>query len=367
MTLLTQSRPATARQVPPVSGGALPSLTGMRWVAAFMVFAYHIRNFGYFGGQGGRIMNWAFGAGACGVSFFFILSGFVLAWSARPHDRSRAFWRRRVARIYPVHLATTALTVLLACTLVPSLRPGSLPESLANLALVSAWKQDWWQTLNPVSWSLTCEAFFYAVFPALHAILRRLGPRALTGVVAANVVLVIAWPWANERYHLGWWLPHFPLTRLPEFILGAAAARLVQLGAWRGPGLDASMAMTLIGYFLIGQLPGPYGTAACTVLGLTCLICAAARADLGVAPSSLWRHPWLVRLGEWSFAFYMIHILVLRTGEQLFGTNPQLALGSALAATLAAFLVSLTLAWALYQAVERPGRRLLLSSRPLRP
>ncbi|MEV7188729.1 hypothetical protein [Kitasatospora sp. NPDC093102] len=92
------------------------------------------------------------------------------------------------------------------------------------------------------------------------------------------------------------------------------------------------------------------------------LIPAAARADLTGTPS-FWRHPYLVRLGEWSFAFYMIHILVMRTGEALFGDQPHLATVPALAITAAVFALSLTLAWALYAGVERPGRRLLLRSR----
>ncbi|MFD7106462.1 acyltransferase family protein [Streptomyces celluloflavus] len=362
MALTTQR---SRRQETPASPlpGLLPSLTGMRWVAAFVVFVYHVRNFGYFGpDQSGRLVNWAFGAGAAGVSFFFILSGFVLAWTARPGERARTFWRRRLARIYPVHLATAAVALLLAYTLVPGLRPGGIREAVANLLLVSSWNPQWWQALNPVSWSLTCEAFFYAAFPALYAILRRLGPRGLTVLALAGGALVVLLPWANTHHALGWTLYSFPLARLPEFVLGAALGLLVKAGAWRGPGLDVSLAITLTGYFLTAQLPYEYGYAACTVTGLALLIPAAATADLTGTPS-FWRHPRMVRLGEWSFAFYLIHILVMRTGEALFGARPHLAAVPALVATVAALALSLVLAWALYEGVERPGRRLVLRSR----
>ncbi|MFF3404422.1 acyltransferase family protein [Streptomyces sp. NPDC002659] len=163
----------------------------MRWIAAFVVFVYHVQNFGYFGGAGGRIVDWAFGAGATWVSFFFILSGFVLAWSARPGDNARGFW---------------------------------------------------WQTLNPVSWSLTCEAFFYAAFPALYAALRRLGPPSLAVLVVAGTAAVSLLPVVNNHFALGWALSSFPLARFPEFVLGAAIGRLVQVDAWREPGSEASMA-----------------------------------------------------------------------------------------------------------------------------
>ncbi|MFM9615051.1 acyltransferase family protein [Streptomyces niveiscabiei] len=350
------ARPAVARVPPPK--GSLPSLTGMRWAAALLVFLHHIRNFGYFGGESGRLVDWAAGPGAVGVSFFFVLSGFVLAWSARDGDKAHRFWRRRLARIYPVHLVTALLTLLLAATLVPGLRPSGTGETVANLLLVSSWKRDWWQAVNPVSWSLTCEAFFYAVFPLLHLLLRRLGSRALAGALTAAALLVLLLPWANLHYSLGWTLTSNPAARLPEFVLGAAAGYLVRLGTWRGPGLDVSLALTVVGYFLTHQLPSSYSTSACTVIGLTLLIPAAATADLRGLPS-FWRHRRLVVLGEWSFAFYMIHVLVLHLAEQLLPLH-HLPTPLALTATTTALLLSLALAWALYEGIERPARRLLL-------
>lgn len=67
-----------------------------------------------------------------------------------------------------------------------------------------------------------------------------------------------------------------------------------------------------------------------------------------------------MRLGELSFAFYMIHLLVLRAGTELLGTKPHFGLLAGLAVTTTAFAVSLGLSWLLYEAVERPARRLLL-------
>ncbi|MFI8829040.1 acyltransferase family protein [Streptomyces sp. NPDC053431] len=331
----------------------------MRWAAAFVVFVYHVRNFGYFGGESARIIDWAFGAGATGVSFFFILSGFVLVWSARPRDSARVFWQRRIARIYPVHLATAAAALVLAFTLVPGLRPSGPTEAFSNLLLVSSWNPNWWQALNPVSWSLTCEAAFYATFPALYAGLRRLSPRCLNALAVVCIAAVMLLPWINSYFTLGWTLHSFPLARFPEFVLGAAIGRLVQIGTWRGPGAEAAMGLTLIGYFLAHQLPGGGSYAAFTVVGLACLIPAAALNDLHGA-RSLWRRPWLVRLGEWSFAFYMIHILVMRIVEHLLGRHPELETGHALALAIAVFAVSLGLSWALYRWVEQPGQRCIL-------
>ncbi|MFF8513310.1 acyltransferase family protein [Streptomyces sp. NPDC015492] len=344
-------------------GPRLPSLTGLRCIAAFMVFFYHARNFGYFEpGQSGQLVNWAFGPGVMGVSFFFILSGFVLSWSARSEEPARAFWRRRLARIYPIHLVTAVITLLLAYTLLPGLQPSGAREAAANLLLVSAWRREWWQALNPVSWSLVCEAFFYAVFPVLQVGLRRLSVRTLKATAFTGVLCVMLLPWANTHYALDWALHSSPISRLPEFVLGMTLGLLVKNGVWRGPGLDISLAVTLIGYFLAAQIPPEYGYAACTVTGLALLIPAAATADLTRTPSP-WRRPYLVRLGELSFAFYMIHILVMRCAELLFGTRPRLETYPALAVTAAILAVSLALAWVLYISIERPGQRLLLPAR----
>lgn len=78
---------------PPPTVTRLDSLTGLRWWAAFGLFAYHMTNVAPLPGQS------LFYVGNYGVSFFFVLSGFVLTWSARPHITVRQFYFRRFARI----------------------------------------------------------------------------------------------------------------------------------------------------------------------------------------------------------------------------------------------------------------------------
>jgi peptidoglycan/LPS O-acetylase OafA/YrhL len=357
----TRTGETAARDSPAAALPSLPSLTGLRWMAALLVFGLHVNNFGYFGGAGGRLVTWGFGAGATGVSFFFVLSGFVLTWSARPHDRALAFWRRRIARIYPVHLVTLTVALAMAYSLAHQPRP-TPKQALSNLLLLHSWWRPWWQTLNPVSWSLACEAFFYAAFPLLILLLRRLGVRGSAALGALSVVAIMVLAWADAHH---WWtyeLYSLPAARLPEFVLGAVTARLVLLGRWRGPGLEASLALAIIGYFLVPQVTPGYSATVCTIAGFTLLIPAAAVADVQGLPS-LWRRRRLVRLGELSFAFYMIHLLVLRAGTQLLGTKPHFGLLAGLAVTTVAFSVSLGLSWVLYEAVERPARRLLLRRR----
>ncbi|WP_255544132.1 acyltransferase [Micromonospora sp. ATA51] len=64
--------------------GRLPSLTGLRWVAALLVFGFHVATMRIVAEPDYQaVVDWLFTLGLSGVEFFFILSGFVLVWSYR--------------------------------------------------------------------------------------------------------------------------------------------------------------------------------------------------------------------------------------------------------------------------------------------
>ncbi len=124
-----------------------------------------------------------FGLGASGVSFFFVLSGFVLAWSARPGDTKLGFWRRRLAKIYPNHLAMFLIVLLVMVAWGDRL---DLTPVLANLFLVQTWPwaDGYAYTVNSVSWTLCCELFFYLCLPFVLPTLRRVP----TGWIYAGLI-----------------------------------------------------------------------------------------------------------------------------------------------------------------------------------
>jgi peptidoglycan/LPS O-acetylase OafA/YrhL len=317
---------------------------------------------------GTGVASLLFGAGEIGVSFFFVLSGFVLMWSARPGDSPLRFWRRRLARVYPVHVVTAVLVVLLGATLGQLARPDNfyrVPDAgslFANLFLVHSWLPGQQQSLNTVSWTLACEAFFYLTFPVWCGLARRLPIRGAIGFALVSLVLVVA-PAIAQR-ELSWqWLQAFPAARVGEFILGVALARLVALGGWRGPRLDVAVGIMLISYFLVPVWPPEYGFSVATIVGIGTLIPAAAVADLRGDPS-FWRRRLMVRLGELSFAFYMIHLVVIRVVRRAAPGLARLGSTAELFVVTGIFAVSLGLAWALHEFVETPCRRAL--TRPLR-
>ena len=167
----------TAAADPTTSRTLLPSLTGLRWVTALLIFGHHIMAVQYFSGDAATLWGQLFGPGSAGVTMFFVLSGFVLAWSHVPGQHPGEFWLRRVARVYPVHLVGVALAIVIGATILPVIATHTAPPLIADVFLVSAWNPWWWQAGNPVSWSLVCEAFFYLCFPLLIRILSRLPRR----------------------------------------------------------------------------------------------------------------------------------------------------------------------------------------------
>ncbi|MFI9309620.1 acyltransferase family protein [Streptomyces triculaminicus] len=371
MSLTTSTTKVSTK--PPVSGVRLDSLTGLRWYAALLVACFH---FAYEETSTGASLEVsrlkeAVYAGPSAVSFFFVLSGFVLAWSARPRDTVAGFWRRRFARIYPSHLATFGVATLTMIWMGTSLDPRI---ALANLSLTQSWipnRKEWWFGYNGVSWSLSCEFLFYLSFPFVLKAIRRFSTRGLwVTVVMGNLCVLLAPPAADRIAQGTGWDPKFmlyifPPVRLIEFLIGIAVALLVKNGDWRGPGLAASLALSVLIVFGPSHImPFDFHWAADTVIPYTLTIAAAARADVREEPSPF-RNRITVYLGEVSFAFYLVHEIVIFSTDH-FLTTHHLAIPLALHMGLV-MAVSLLGAILLHEYVEKPGVRLLSGGRRKAP
>ncbi|WP_316784255.1 acyltransferase family protein [Streptomyces sasae] len=348
----------------------LPSLTGMRFVAALLVFAFHTTWQTRFvtGRTGDGLYDVFANAGFYGVSFFFVLSGFVLTWSARPGDTVAGFWRRRLVKIYPNHLVTFGLAA--ALMLIAS-DVFTTKGTLANLFLVQAWIPEIQvpNTMNAVSWSLSCELFFYLSFPFVLRLIDRVPARRLwalaAGLAAATVVAPVIATYGiggtplpfiadgSLSFHQIWFVYFFPPVRALEFVLGMVAARLLRVGAWPRLGLLPAGLIAVAGYVVNSTVPYLYGVAGTAALWLTPLVAAAASADER-SVGSPFRGRLLVRLGELSFAFYMVHGLVVTYCYRWAVAHSALPPALGALALLGALLLSLALAFALFTWVEAP-------------
>jgi peptidoglycan/LPS O-acetylase OafA/YrhL len=298
----------------------LPSITGLRFIGAFGVFAFHVEPL-IPHAAGMALWHPLFNSGQAGVSFFFVLSGFVLTWSSRLGDGTVAFWRRRFARIVPLHVLTWAMAIP-----VIALRFGAWPKgwpAIGSLSLFQSWipEKSVFLGVNGVAWSLSCEVFFYALFPLVIIAVRRSTARqrwwGMACCVAALAALQLGvWsalgPRTFDPAAWGYWaVSVHPIGRLPEFLFGALAARQLQTtNRWRLGVLPAAL-IALAAVYLAGLFPLAIVAGWLTIIPFGLLICAAARSDVEDR-SRILSASWAVRLGEWSFAFYLSHQVVLR-------------------------------------------------------
>lgn len=368
-TIVAPSAPRVAKTPGPLDHvRTLPSLTGLRWATAMLIFGHHIMAVQYIAGSAGDVWSFVFEAGKTGVTLFFILSGFVLAWGYKPRQTAHSFWWHRVARIYPLHLVGVALALVAAMTLVPEIRTDGAAPLIANVFLVNGWVPDWWQAGNAASWSLVCEAFFYLSFPFLIRPLVRASNRALTIVVAASLVLVALAPQIAAFAPGVLSSASTPLLRLPEFVLGMTLALLMKRGEWMPLRLGLVLPLAVAGYAL-SEAPAIPGTdihpgLAATVGSFALLVASLANADARGRSTFLARPLWQ-ELGRLSFAFYLVHLLVIASVSSAWPDgHPELPWRQAVPLALAAFALALAIAWGLHKLVEIPAQRWLLRFDP---
>lgn len=323
--------------------------------------------------------------GGLAVSFFFVLSGFILAYTYCDGENGlkttpSKFWRARFARIYPLYF----LGFLMDAPRVIAFFQGSAGSSanavakialagVAYLTLLQAWHPRVTNTWNTPGWTLSVEAFFYALFPALLRVskswpLRRICWVAL--VIWGLPILIQTILFQAQLAELTspsartFWRS-FPALRLPEFVLGIAAGRIFlsgRLGPHRkGLCLLGSLALVLVlGLVMGGQfLPA---TVPETTLGAPLFAVAILALASGAFPTPSWlQGPGLVLLGRASYAVYILHqpfkLVFLKLAHLVRFDSQSLAL-------LVAYLVSLQLfCVGLFLLFEDPMRRLLTKSR----
>lgn len=298
--------------VTPPSVTRLDAITGLRWWAAFAVFLFHVRNIVPLPGPVADIA----GFGHLGVTFFFVLSGFVLTWSWQPHVDKRTFYWRRFSRIYPLSLVTLIIAIPVFYSFSPDpAQPWVKPFDLGILVLCVLLLQGWFRDPvilfagNPAAWTLTVEAFFYTLHPFITTLLRRLS--LIGSLCAAAGVLVFTFvvrgylvidP-GSVLADLPW-----PLLRLNEFVLGMCLAWAFRKGWLPRIPLIVPLALMAIWFSALALLPdhdetttlygvvAPYSNEAATLLSALLIVSAASIDIRGRSRLMSWRP--IVALGE---------------------------------------------------------------------
>jgi peptidoglycan/LPS O-acetylase OafA/YrhL len=307
----------------------LPALTGLRFVAALYVVVYHALRSTLVDDPSAPAQFLA--QGPVAVSVFFVLSGFVLTWAYGESGvvlARRPFVVARLARLVPVYLLSLLLVVPIG--LVARTR-GLVDDPLGplSLLLVSTGLQAFvpqaalrW---NPPAWSLSCELFFYALFPWLLGALRRASSRTLAVATAlswcAGVAITVTYLVVDPD-HLGvprivdeaTWLhvvKFHPFVRLPEFFMGVVAGCLFLRGV-RVPaaGGFGSIALAVL---LPMLLPWPsffWHNGVLSPLFAAMVLWLADGSNQSLLARTLSSTVFL-RLGQASYALYLLHVPVL--------------------------------------------------------
>ena len=243
------------------------------------------------------------------VDFFFLLSGFILAhvYGATFAQRLRlrdlgCFLTRRLARIYPLHLAT-----LLAILLILRFRmtPEEAGQLWPQLTLSHAWGLSERYVFNAPSWSISVEFGAYLAFPLLAFVLaRRGGWLALLALSLAGLALL--WPLGAGSLDLHvTGSRHAWLRGVVAFPLGMV---LAQLATQAPPAARAGLAqsLALAGFVAVLALGAPEAL----LLAPMALMVWATAQDRGWIARAMASRP-MVWLGEISYGMYLIQWVVI--------------------------------------------------------
>lgn len=306
-------------------------LTGVRFVFALMVVLFHLCiSTDWLSAVPQMYQGLMMQSGILGVSFFFILSGFILTLSyfgtqsAERQFRLRDFYIARIARIYPVYILGFLITVPLVmlgdypALMKPESTEDKLLSVLSHVLLIQAWIPAFATSWNIPSWSLSAEAFFYLLFPFLTCWVLKL--RTARGLF---LVMLIAYTASLAITYIGSQMEFvslynsvmtldneqiifvlfFPLFRLPEFIIGITAGALFM----RHHEILSRYASLLVWVGLTGVLTGM------------------------IAGGWLIPLPYILKAGLAPFmASFLVGIAYSREGlGRLCGTKPMILLGQA--------------------------------------
>ena len=301
----------------------LNALTGLRCFAAINIVFFHFSDPRWFGWLAPVV-----DAGYVSVSYFILLSGFVLGYNYNARARAgelnlTRFWKARFTRIYPIYLLSLLLSL---GTLGKEYGSHTHAMFWAGVVLTPLLLQGWIPAiatfLNTPAWTMSAEAFYYVIFPWLARCKRpeRIKPFLwkmagvwMLGLVPGTLYIAfnpdgIAHPDRWSYGHWLWALKYTPYAHVASFIFGVMLAELDELIAresrlrlWLGLGGFAG----IYGLLALGPLM-PYAIMhdgllmplfGCIVLGLAGKNPLASL--LGIRP--------LVFVGEASYCLYLLH------------------------------------------------------------
>lgn len=338
----------------------LNPLTSLRFFAAFAVFVYH-------SGVATSTLS-PYRLGDVGVGFFFVLSGFIISYVYL--DRMKTFNRKtilnfyaaRFAKIYPMHLVTFFATVPSMMRSYGIVLGAAIPEiviiaAICNILLLQAYfpaNADIIYSFNNVSWTISIEALFYALFPFVALAIARYR-RYLTKNVAIAGMFVSWMAIVCANLFLPSEIYALPFLRLPEFLIGVMGSIwFMHVMSGKTQAVQPSRATLIEAIALISMIVSalayPMFSGTLSVITFTAPSIAFSILVFALSQGAVSRvlsHRLLVFLGEASFSFYMIHHIILNN------VAPDRNIG----AVAIALVVTIIGSMLTYLYIEEPARK----------
>lgn len=339
-------------------------LTSLRFFAALWVFIFHVE------------MRWPIELvhpvqsivrhGAAGMTLFFVLSGYVLAYNYSSEKIDvLPYLRNRFARIYPVYLVAAALTAPWFFLQVREMNislVSAIGIIFANIFMVQAWFPPLFALWNDNgSWSLSAEAFFYVSFIFIMPYFCKT-KRNIMLFICVYFLCVVS---GSVFYLLGGGVTAKSLSifyAMPIFRIGEFGAGILSyLYISRVPKINTMLfvffgIMTLAVYFTINRKVDVYITDNFIVVPAICSIV------IGFATAKDYTYRFLsnkvfVNLGRWSYCFYSFQAFILLVTTEV---NARMHV-PAIVIWVGSFLLLIIMSWAGFIFVEEPMRRKLKS------
>lgn len=300
----------------------LISVQALRALAAWIVVFHHFMQV-FFGFEADNWVEYLFSTrGQVGVDIFFVISGFVIYVSTRgKHLSTPQFLLHRFARIVPAYWLYTAITaavIYFASDVMPdygfSLK--GLVMSLFFIPTQNPAGYGYYPIL-PVGWTLNFEMLFYVVF-AMSLMLKR--QWQLWGVVLA--IVVINTLFAHQPFVSSFYTDPIIFEFLLGLGIGVVYARYgIPSGRWWPIGLPVASAAVIL------RFNDPSGLTRFLAWGLpsALLVLAFIALESRIGDNRVFK-----AMGDWSYSTYLLHVIVLWSGNYVlteqFGLSPYLAL-----------------------------------------
>ncbi|MCO1657899.1 acyltransferase family protein [Pseudonocardia humida] len=373
--------------------GELRGLTGLRIVAAAWVVLFHFHFTPLPGvAEVVAVLGPLVTAGALGVDLFFVLSGFVIAYTyldklgpwLRAGATLRFVWAR-ASRMWPLYaLVFHVFGIWLVARLAfggdseiafQSVQPQvDVGEWVEQLLMAQMWTSQYLDGASWVgsTWSISAEWLAYLLFPV--AALGFFRMRNLPVAVLAAATLLMMAPLGGAYLLLG--TPYYPWSWLTRILCGFGAGVLTYLTVRRlrsteptrraASALAVAVPVVLAGGLLLGDRIAP-GRGGVVIVLFPLLVAAVAVADRG--PAMVLSTRWAVHGGHLSYALYLVHIPMLELYWLALRRFGWLAPDTALAHVVgvAVVLATVPVAALAFRLVEEPARRRMRAMLPAAP